>query len=336
MPSQTAPASVTRFRKAGGGQRRFTTAFAGWRCGLAANTEEGLRLLERLFGRYRCEGGTAPLSDIEVWLEAGSAPRLRLLRGGRPCDFRELLAGPEWRRFAPVPHSGGALYSDALFGSAPVIEARGGAFHVLQPERWPLYAQLAFVWLLLQEAPVVNLHAAVSALEDRALVLLGPSGAGKSTLSWALHQQGADYYGDEWTFFTLPEYRQHVWRRSLFLRPGALEALDAPPESPIWQEAKPGDPKCALAMPEPLRPCPPDRALFLFLDGFAETPCLAPMPGGEAARRLLCSMGYGDPSLMARLEVAAGLVNHAPCWSLTQGKPAETAALLHAHARSLP
>jgi hypothetical protein len=313
----------------------FCAELAGW-CGwLSADTPEGLHQLERVFGSYRCEVAIRPTSGIKVWLGDGSAPRLSIHRNGRSCAFDELLAGLEWRRFVPIRHSARARYGDELFGSAPILEAHEEGFVVLRPELWPGLAQLAFVWLCLQEAAIISLHAAVSAAASHSLVLLGPSGAGKSTLSWALHQQGADYYGDEWTFFTLPEHHQYVWQRNLYLRPGGLQALDTPPESLTWYEAKPGDPKCIVPLPKPSRPCPRDNALLCFLNGFAEKPDLTPMPGGEAARRLLQSMGYADPSVVARLEVAAGLANHYPCLRLTLGPPDATAALLLAHVRSL-
>src|SRR5262249_34384944 len=133
-------------------------------------------------------------------------------------------------------------------------------------------------------------------------VLCGSSGSGKSTLSYALHRQGADSFGDEWAFFSRPDGRLYVWPRDLYLRPRGLEALTAAPPASGWHETKPGDPKCVFRLAEPGAPCPKDRVDFFFLNGFAPTPHLQPIGGGDAARRLLRGMGLGDPSLAARLE----------------------------------
>lgn len=312
------------------GSRPLEVEFAGCRFRLSADTPEGQDRLDAVFGYYRAVGGPEAKAGIEVSLADG-APRLRLTSGGRALDLEALISGPDWRRFVPLPHPTRRLFGERHWGEEPILEALPDGLAVLRRELWPRYAQLAFIWLVLRERPVMGLHAAVSALEGQAVALVGPSGCGKSTLSWALHSLGAQFFGDECAFFTLPEYEMHVLRRQLCLRPGGMEALGSPLASPSWHEIKPGDPKCAVTLPEPETSCPRDRVILLFVDGFSERPEMEPMKGSEAVQRVIGGMLSRDPSLLGRLDLAAGLVDRYPCFRLKIGPPAETAALVLSH-----
>jgi hypothetical protein len=316
---------------------RRTVELAGWRCVVEAALPDAAERLAEIFGAYGEAGfeaasGTAD-AEIAVRPDAAGFPRFRLTGRGRAYCSSELTAGPDWKRFVPVPHPSRRLFAELRAGEAPVLEELPGELLLLRPELWPRYVQLGLLWLLLRERPVVGLHAAVSAVAGHALVLVGNSGTGKSTLSWALGRRGADYFGDECAFFTLPDHHLHVLMRELRLRPGGLAALGSPLDAPAWFEVRPNDPKCAAPLPPPARPCPRDRVSFFFMDGFAPAAALRPIRGRDAVQRLMAGMVYREPSVMERLEVAAALADRYPCWSLAAGPPAETAALLAAYAR---
>jgi hypothetical protein len=312
---------------------RTYVRFADWNYWLEADTSEGIERLERLFARQCAPGVQSATEGVRVRLRGTEVPRIQLFREGYACDCAEMLDAPERKYFTVVSHPTRRLYRNELFSAAPALEVLPGEIAVLQPDTWPLYALMSLMWLMLKERPLLHLHAAVCALADQALVLCGSSGSGKSTLSLALHQEGADCFGDEWAFFSRPEGHLHVWPRNIYLRPGGLEALATPVPATGWYEAKAGDPKCVFPLSKPSAPCPREQVALFFIDGFASEPRLQPLGGGEAVRRLLKSMGLGDPALASRLEAASELVSRYPCWSLTVGSPKKTAALLAAYAR---
>nr|UXE44308.1 hypothetical protein Hi04_10k_c1889_00029 [uncultured bacterium] len=303
---------------------------AGWNCWLTADTPAGRDMLQRTFRSCQSDQPARVSSGICVSVRTPGPPRLRLISGGRGFTLDQLMRGPEWKRFARLPHPSRNLFVDTILGGEPALEITGGELLVLQPDRWPIYAQMGFLGLLLHECPCVSLHAAVLASNGTALVLIGSSGCGKSTLSWALHERGADYFGDEVAVFTVPQYELYVLSRELYLRPDGLCRLESPPGGD-WHEMKPGDPKCVVTPPPPRAPCPRDRAVLFFMDGFSDEPELNPLGGGAAARRILRSMGCRDESIGARLELAAGLVDRYPCWSLIAGPPEVTATAVLAH-----
>ena len=306
---------------------------AGWNCRLAADTSAAYEELARVSADWAVpEGGGTTV--IRACLSGDPLPRLFLTLDGRPADFASFFSGPGGKRFVPISHPYRRLYADRAVGdAAPVLELCPDGLTVLRPDLWPFYVMQAVTWRLLCEHPVLALHAAVCALEAVALVLVGPSGSGKSTLCWALARQGADYFSDECAFFDLPNHRLHVRANRVRLRPGGVAQLDEPPDVASWHEAKPGDPKLIANLPAPRSPCSEAPALLLFIEGFADTPNLAPISGGEAARRVTRMMGFGDPSPLTRLETAADLVSRLPCRALTLGRPRETAEMLMAYAR---
>ncbi len=311
-----------------------TLALEGWSCRVEADLPGAAPQLAALFSGFLAPGRPAGEAAISVRRNPRGCPVFRVTAAGRPCGFDDLAAGPDWRRFTVVPAPGRRLVAEARAGTDPVLEVREEDWVLLRPELWPRYLQMAFLWLALRELPVLGVHGAVSAHAGHALVLIGPSGSGKSTLSWALHAAGADYYGDECALFTLPEGCLYVLARELRLRPGGLEALGSPIAEPEWFRTRPDDPKCLVHLPPPARPCPRDRASLLFTDGFGPEPALRPVRPREAVQRLMAHMVYRNPSPLARLEAAAALVDRYPCRLLTLGPPAETAALLLAHAEA--
>ncbi len=308
-------------------------SLAGWRCRLTMDTQHGRDTLARLCGSDIALDGSAAMTTLRVALNEGPTPRLRFSRDGQPGDFTSLFSGPERKRFLPIPDDSRCLYADTVAGDAPMLELREGDLLVLQPDAWLQYAWHTLTWLLLREHPIVALHAAVCAVEGVALLIVGPSGCGKSTLSWALAQQGADYFSDESAFLRQPGCRLFVRPQRVSLRPGGVAALAAEPDIAEWFQAKPNDRKCAPMLPGPKAPCPQDHSVLLFVERFGDAPALAPLAGGDAARRLAAVMGYGDPSPLARLAAAADIVSQLPSWALTIGKPEETAAELIAYAR---
>lgn len=307
---------------------------AGWRCRLMVDTWDGYEQMARLHAGDAATDGEAA-STLDVLFKDGPVPRLRWSRNGRPSDFAPLFAGPEGKRFLPVADPERRLYADTVLGEGAALELHGGELRLLRPEALPMYVSHALTWLMLREHPLVGLHAAVCAAGQVALVVIGSSGCGKSTLSYALARQGADYFSDESAFLDRRDCRLHVQPQRVSLRPGGVAALTARPDDPRWYESKPDDPKCAPTLPAPQAACPSVRSVLLFVDGFGDTPRLAPIQGGDAARRLAFVMGCGDPLPLARLEAAADIVSRLPCRALTIGRPEETASLLIAHAQEI-
>ena len=309
-------------------------SLAGWRCRLTVDTQSGTEALAQVLGDA---GGGDAASTLSVLLNAGPFPRLRWSRTGQPGDFSLLFAGPESKRFTPVPHPTRRLYADTALG--PASEARlelcSGELCILRRESWLLYVQHALTWVMLHEHPLIALHAAVCAVRGVALLVVGPSGCGKSTLAYALARQGADYFSDESAFLGRHNSRLFVQPQRVSLRPGGVAALGAFTDTPDWYESKPNDLKYAPALPPPRAACPQEPSILLFVNGFGDSPLLAPIGGGEAARRLAFVTGYGDPSPLARLEAAADTVSRLPCRALTIGRPDETAALLIAQAQEI-
>ncbi len=308
---------------------------AGWRCRLRTDTWESHTRLLALGAK---EGGddAEPLTRLDILLADGPGPRFVWTRqDGQPGDFRAVFAGPDGKRFPPLPQPGHQIYADTVLGDGPALEPCGGKLHILSPDAWPMYASHVLSWLLLRERPVAAVHAAVCAVGETALLLVGPSGCGKSTLSYALARQGADYFSDEAAYLDRRDCRLSVHAHRLGLRPGGVAALSDGPDAPAWFLSKPDDLKCAPPVPVPKVPCPARRTVLLFVQGFGSAPSLVPIEGGEAARRLAFVMGCGDPSPLARLEAAADLVSRLPCRALTLGRPEETAALLIARAAEM-
>lgn len=294
-----------------------------------------------MFARHCSDDLQLPPWGITVKLADG-APRLRVVHDGVVCQAAELIEAMQGR-FLLLPDPSRRVYQDNWIGTGPTLEACDEDLTVLLPELWPWYVQSLFFSLMHRESAIISLHSATLAFEGRALVFIGPSKSGKSTLSWALHQQGADYFGDELTLFTRPDYHLHSWRRMLRLRPGGVQELGSPFDSPVWTELKPSDPKYAVDLDDPRDPCPQNKAIFIFMDGFSDQPVLRPIRESIAAKRLMTEIGYSSPSpeghpkwgAIARLEIAADLVDRYPCYSLSVGKPAVTAALLLNHVRGL-
>ena len=313
----------------------LTFGLAGWRCRLRADTWEAYEWMARAYAGSRADDGGAAVSTLEILFRDGPASRLRWSRGGRPADLAPLFAGPDGKRFPAVAHPARRLYADTVFGEDPALELHEGELHLLRSDSWPMYLSHVLTWLMLREHPLVGLHAAVCAAGGVALVIVGPSGCGKSTLSYALAQQGADYFSDEAAFLDRRDNRLYVRPHRVSLRPGGVAALAETPEEPLWYESKPGDLKCAPILPLPQAACPSGRSVLLFVDGFGDAPRLAPLGGGDAARRLAFVMGCGDPSPLARLEAAADIVSRLPCRALTIGQPEETARLLIAQAQEI-
>lgn len=308
---------------------------SGWSCRLRCDTPEDQELLAELLAPLLAQAGPVPESGIEVEARGGGPRRIRAVRRGTRLGFEKLIPALDQKSFTRFPHPTRVLLGDARIADTPILELADGDLLVLRDDLWPVYVQNALMWLLLQEHPVVSLHAATSAMGDRAIVLIGPSGAGKSTLSLALQQAGADYYGDERAFFVLPSYALHVWPRAPRLRPGGLVALGSSVSTPEWHELKRDDPKCVVTLPEPTRPCPRDRACIVFIDGFGPEPHVEEIRAGEATRRLLHSMIYRDTAIGTWLELAAEIVDRHPCRRLTVGAPAETARLLLDHVQRM-
>lgn len=313
----------------------LTVGLAGWRCRLTTDTWDGYKRVAQAHAGDRVDDAGETMSTLDVLFQDPQLPRICWRRDGQAGDFAPLFTGPEGKRFLRVADAERRLYADTVLGEGAALELCGGELRLLRPNSWPMYVSHTLTWLMLREHPFVGLHAAVCAVKGVALVIIGPSGCGKSTLSYALARQGADYFSDESAFLDQRDCSLHVRPQRVSLRPGGVAALTAAPDSPRWYESKPNDPKCAPLLPAPKAACPSGRSVLLFVEGFENVPRLAPIEGGDAARRLAFVMGCGDPSPLARLEAAADIVSRLPCRTLTIGPPEETAALLVARAQEI-
>lgn len=317
-------------------QRPLCVGLAHWRGYVTCNREEEQRQINREFSDWKMPICDGPISTLHINHIENPCPSLRLMREGQQVDLSSFLTGPGGKRFVPVPAGQRLLYSDLALGeNTPVLELCGQELLVLRPDLWTFYVEHVLIWQMLCESSIAALHAAVCAVDGVALVITGPSGSGKSTLCWALAQEGADYFSDECAFFDVMTHHLYVRSHKARLRPGGVALLEAPPPNTDWDETKPGDPKIAAQFSAPQNPCPEKQSLLLFVQGFAERPCLTPLRGGEAARQITSLMGFGDPSPIARMETAADIVTHIPCLALTIGPPRETAQMLLAYARNL-
>src|SRR5579862_6931107 len=282
---------------------RLDIEFAGWRGGFKSTSPAWLDELRDAYLPYlaKLAGSTPQASARDIHLHSGrdGAPELRVLCGTDRVPVERLFVGPGWQRFHHCPGEPDGHVSDQVFGGPPTLAFNHDHLRVLRPELTTYYAGWLLFWLMLEDRASVALHAAVAAAHNTAIVLVGPSKCGKSTLVTALQREGADVYGDEGAFFTLPELHLYPAAGEVALRPGGALALgDSLDVS--WHEARPGDPKRRAGACVPTRPCPKDRVLFVLMSGFGDAPELAPASGGEAARHLLRQMACGDPSLVAR------------------------------------
>ena len=296
---------------------------------MSVDTAEGLEKLARRLARSRAPGPVSTDYGVDVRLDGELHPRIRATAHGAPRDLTPMMEAPEWRRFArPFGDRSRRLYAPSWDLERPIVEAREDEFLVLDDRHWSLYASLAFTWHLLREHPVMLVHGACLSHAGRAFVLIGRATTGKSTLAWAMHQEGADYFGDERVYFTLPDRRLHAQTRDLQLRTKGIELLRRAAPNGDLPEPETDGSKSVAATRAPEKPCPNDVVNLLFMDGFAEQPLLSRMDTGDAAVRLVSVLSYGDPSLDARLDAAAGLLDGQTCWRLAAGDPAQTARLV--------
>jgi len=306
----------------------FAVSVGGWRSWLSADTSDGLEQFRSIYSPYLAvQAAEAGSPGIRVLLADRSRPEVQFYpwhQQGSP--LRSLAAGgPEWERFAAIDPEAGT-FADRILGPVPALAETERGFEVLEPSRWPLYAFLGWVWLALNRAPFVGVHAATLAIDGKAILLVGPSGSGKSTLCWALHQAGADYFGDEFSLLSLPDYCLYPFPRMLYLRPGGISALQISVPESSWREVKSGDPKCAVTIPLPQRSCPHNQVHVVMMSGFAREPQVERASAGEGVRRLLRGMAFGPQSVPERIDIIAGLSEKYPCWKLTAGPPHQTAA----------
>lgn len=297
-------------------------------CQLVGDSPATQRELNRRFWRYRLDSCLQEGRQLRVIEAEAELPHLELSIQGQAYNFEHIASGPEWKRFVRVPHPSRRLLADRVLGPEPALEILGEHTAILQPTQWPLYAMLAWHWLLLQDRSLCTVHAAVTAYQGEALVLISASGTGKSTLAHALCSEGADYFTDEEAWFSLPEFRLYPLLKDLCLRPGGMDALGLAADSGSAYEAKPGDPKHVVSLTTPERSCPESHVRLIFLEGFAAEPALRPLPGSDATRILFRHLGFGSAAPGERLQVAASLVNRYPCYALRVGSPARTAELL--------
>lgn len=171
-------------------------------------------------------------------------------------------------------------------------------------------------------ASPVLVHAAATARGDWGVVLPGASGSGKSTLAAALVLAGFRYFSDEVTALDPATGRILPFAKSLYVRPGAREALVAlhpalHPDRLIFRSA--GEPLWYLPpRPEwlPARPAVPG---VVVLPRFVpdHPTILAPVPRGLALQRLLEESFNVQEQGALGVETLVGMLRAVDCYTLT-------------------
>lgn len=168
--------------------------------------------------------------------------------------------------------------------------------------------------LQLQRADLFFLHAAVVALDDRAVVLSAPSGTGKSTLALALLQDGFDYLSDELAPIDAPRLTVHPFPHALCLKSPPPAPYRLPTEALQAGERYhvPADILRARARTQSL-----PVAAFVFLrPGSRTMTACRPITPGAAIAHLMANALNSLAHPAAGLDVAAMLSQAAPCFEL--------------------
>lgn len=168
--------------------------------------------------------------------------------------------------------------------------------------------------LQLQRPDLFFLHAAVVALDDRAVVFSAPSGTGKSTLALALLEDGFDYLSDELAPIDVQRLSVHPFPHALCLK--------SPPPAPYCLPTRtlqtgkryhlPADSLRGDARTQSL-----PIAAFIFLrPGSRTTTAYRPITRGTAIAHLMSNALNSLAHPAAGLDVAAMLSQAAPCFEL--------------------
>lgn len=172
--------------------------------------------------------------------------------------------------------------------------------------------------LQLQRADLFFLHAAVLALDDRAVVLSAPSGTGKSTLALALLEAGFDYLSDELAPIDLQSLTVHPFPHALCLK--------SPPPAPYRLPKgtlRTGDryhlPADSLRGAARTQPLP--VAAFIFLRrGSRTSSAHHPITRGAASAHLMSNALNSLAHPAAGLDAAAMLSQAVPCFELNSAE----------------
>jgi hypothetical protein len=249
----------------------------------------------------------------------------------RVCDRRFLIQSEDDESAAFVRAGFGSMLVDASastpvarryrIGSAP----SGSGFRVVTNDDEPVLLEdaggLLFhldkdltIALQLQRADLFFLHAAVVALDDRAVVLAAPSGTGKSTLALALLEDGFDYLSDELAPIDVQRLSVHPFPHALCLKSPPPEPYRLPTGALRTDERYyvPADILHGRARTQSL-----PVAAFIFLrPGSRTTTAYRPITRGTAIAHLMSNALNSLAHPAAGLDVAAMLSQAAPCFEL--------------------
>lgn len=206
-------------------------------------------------------------------------------------------------------------------GSAP----SGSGFHVATDDDEPVLLEdadgLLFhldkdltIALQLQRADLFFLHAAVVALDDRAVVLSAPSGTGKSTLALALLENGFDYLSDELAPIDVRRLTVHPYPHALCLKspPPAPYCLPTGTLRTGERYHLPADSLRGGVRTQSL----PVAAFIFVRRGSRTSTAYRPISRGTAIAHLMSNALNSLAHPAAGLDVAAMLSKAAPCFEL--------------------
>ena len=187
---------------------------------------------------------------------------------------------------------------------------------------------------------IVSFHAAAVHAGSAAVALAATSTGGKTTTSLACARRGMPVYTDERC--VVLDGRVHAFPRAMNVRAGGIDLLAS---ENVRDDGDLGRRLRAHAGKDwefvhfselfGARPLPKPQRLdsILFITGKALTPAIEPLEREAALAHLLGSSFCGPRPGMDRVAAAAAMLHHVRPFSLTLGKPDETALLIEATAR---
>ena len=292
----------------------------------------------RLYGDCRVEPHLAHGPRVECRVSPGAAGEVIIdVSDDSPVRIPEFLeaafADRQCRRVAADADGGESME----YGSPPVrFHVRNRRLTFPADSHWrALVANLAMGLLIRLQHDVIFLHASGVAMGSQGVLFVGPKAAGKTTTALGLASRGHGFLGDE-----IVGVRQRTWDLVPVLR--TISKLDGPCLATLDHALHAASSWPATYASGETRTIVPASALFdahrsttrlrglVFLEGFEETPVLAPLATSlDAARKLtpVTSTLWGQTPT-ARVFSLVTLLAAAPTFTLKLGPPELTANLL--------
>jgi hypothetical protein len=170
-------------------------------------------------------------------------------------------------------------------------------------------------------------HAAVLALDGRALALVAPSGYGKSTTAWGLLHHGFKYLSDELAPVHLTTMRVRPFPHALCVKTVPPNEYPLPKET-IFTTRTAHVPTQFLPCETMSETIPLEAIFFVRFVGETPEPVLKPMGKGEAAARLFTNALNPLAHSGEGLDGAIEIVSNARCFELLSSNLNSTCDLI--------